>query len=513
MIKLEPDPAASVNAQKIINSSAIQILSYGAQSAIILLLTPYMINKLGDYYYGLWILISTIVSYFALSEFGLTSAVQNHLSICLGRKDDDGYRRVFSNSLVLYTSISALVIMLAGAGAGIIEIFKHHFIDPQLVSSVLLLLALNLALSFLFYPYASVLTSHLRLDITASIAIFQLLLNAVLTILVLRMGLGLMMLALASLGAGLAANLMTFITARKMVSSLGFRRADINKPTLESLFKYSGKTFLIQAGDILRFKVDEITTGAFISVHQVTHYSLANKLATASNGLSSTLLRVLNPLFAQYVGRQDPQRLRASFLLSLKVTVAISALVYATLLILGKPFILLWLGPDYLDSYLPLVLLGGSFLVARSQSPVISLLYATDKHHRFAYLNLAEGAGNLGLTLIFVIGYNLGINGVALGTLVAVLLTKLLVQPFLVLKLVNIRAIDYYGLLLRSFASAGILYGLLYLAGQGFLLAAYAQLVIGLTLLLCLFMLHTLILLDRQERGLAFAVLRERLGR
>ncbi|MFQ5613088.1 MAG: lipopolysaccharide biosynthesis protein [Anaerolineae bacterium] len=513
MIEIEPDGIASGNARKIIGASALQILSYGAQSLVILFLTPYMINRLGDYQYGLWILLSTIVGYFALSEFGLSSAVQNHLSICLGRGDDGGFRRVFSNSLLLYALISLAVLGVAGVGLGIVQLLKHRFADPPLLSGVLLLLALNLSLSFVFYPYTSVLISHLRLDLTAGIAVVQLLLNAGLTVVVLQRGFGLVMLALASLGAGLAANVLIFTTARRTVPDLNFRRAHINRRTLRSLSRYSGKTFLVQAGDILRFKIDEITTGALISVNQVTHYNLANRLVTASNGLSSTLLRILNPLFAQYVGMQNPQKLRASFLLSFKLTAALSALIFAALVILGRPFIRLWLGPGYLDAYLPLVLLGGSYLVARSQSPSISLFYATDQHHQFAYLNFFEGIGNLALTLIFVVGYQLGITGVALGTLVSVLVTKLFLQPLLVLRLVDVSLVDYYGLLLRSFASAGLLYGLLYLGGRNFELTTYVQFGLVLTLLLGLFMMHTLLLLDNRERGLALAALRQNLWR
>ena len=56
------------------------------------------------------------------------------------------------------------------------------------------------------------------------------------------------------------------------------------------------------------------------------------------------------------------------------------------------------------------------------QNPSISLLYATFKHRFYTYMNCAEGAINLVISLL--LARPLGILGVALGTLIGAFIVR-----------------------------------------------------------------------------------------
>ncbi|MEW5804780.1 MAG: oligosaccharide flippase family protein [bacterium] len=502
-----------MNSKKVINSSAIQILSFIIGTVVTFFLMPFVIHRLGDYSYGLWVLINTITSYFAFSEFGMSSGVQHYLSIWLGKNDPDSCKRIFSNSLFLYFLISIINLVLVGISLVVILLLKERLSESYLVAVVMAILGLNLSISFIFHPYTSALAAHIRFDITAWIGILRTLLNAALTVIVLRKGFGLIMLALISLLVGLLSNILTLIMASRTNSNLKFDRKEVNKKDLKSLFKYSGKTFLAQLADILRFRVDEVVTGSFISVSMVTNYSIAQKLVQLPNSLFSRLIGILNPLFTQYVGRQDLKKLDKSFLFSFKIAAIIASFIYACSLILGKTFISLWVGPNYQNAFIPLVILGGAHFIGMAQSPCIEIFYATNKHQYFAYQSIFEGVVNLGLSILFVTKFGMGINGVALGTLIPILFTKLFIQPFLITSLIDLKVKDFYFLLLYIVTSGGMTYGLFYLLYRNFNINSYLYLLFNLILLLCLFLAHAAVVLEGDERELVMQYVRQYVNR
>ena len=44
------------------------------------LLTPVLIHSLGDYHYGMWILVASIVDYYGLADLGIRFTLQRHVA-------------------------------------------------------------------------------------------------------------------------------------------------------------------------------------------------------------------------------------------------------------------------------------------------------------------------------------------------------------------------------------------------------------------------------------------------
>src|SRR5262245_14548144 len=162
-----------MNARKVLNSSILQSLSLLSGVVITFLLTPFMIKALGDHYYGIWVLTFTITSYFALSDLGMITAVQNHLAISLGRDDLNEFRRIFANAHFLYLLICLGMLVLVALASVIVFSMQSRFSEAALMAKMVVITGVTSAVSFFFYPYASVLTSHIRFDVTATVAMAQ----------------------------------------------------------------------------------------------------------------------------------------------------------------------------------------------------------------------------------------------------------------------------------------------------------------------------------------------------
>ncbi|HOC93763.1 MAG TPA: oligosaccharide flippase family protein [bacterium] len=491
-----------MGSKNLIFSSIVQIVGYAVGLIATFVLMPYMIGKLGDYYYGLWVVIITITGYFALSEFGVSSAVQNKLSTCLGENDADGFNRIFSNGYFLYIIISLIIVCLITISALIVLILRERFLEPYLVIHVLCITGLNMAIVFLFNPYLSILKSHIRFDIVGWIVIFQTIMNSAMTIIVLSIGCGLEMVAFIHLLVGIASNLLVYFAAKKISPRIRFRKEHVNQKDLAMLLSYSGKTFMSQIGDIMKMKVDEVVTGAFISMSQVTHYAVASRMNRTANGLSMRVLGILTPVFARYIGLKDQSGLKRMFRLSVKISGAYSSFLFAIFIIIGAPFIHLWLGNDYMDAYYPLILLATAFFISGSQAPAVAVLYAMNEHHYYAYMNMFEGLTNLALSLLFVIAFGMGINGVALGTLIPVLFTKLVAQPLIVTKLLNINRSAYYAILAGNLVTGALIYSFAYFVLLSVSSGTWHMLIVKGIILFIALLIHFVIMLSGSEREL-----------
>ena len=469
----------------IVRSSIVQGIFTLISIGISFVLTPLLIRGLGDHRYGLWVLIGTVTSYLGLSDAGMAAALQNHLAIALGKGDAEEYRRVFSSGVVVYLVLALLMAALLSLTVVTLWMTHHAFGQPQVLLWSGVCCGLHVVITLFVSPYASVLVSQLRMDRTAWIAIGQSVVTAVLMLLSVQWHAGVVGLSAATLAGGLMAAIATWHAARGLAPQLRFDRSAVSDGHVRGILRYSGKKLIAQMADILRFRVDELVTGVCISLGQVTHYSVAFRLAMFPNDLQGRLMSVLNPVFARYIGQDDSKRLQRRYWLSLKVSMVLATGGFAAMVLLGHDVIRLWVGSQYEDAYVPLVLLSAALWVALCQTPSVNLFYATNTHQQFAYVSLREGVANLLLSLVFVLRFKMGIVGVALGTLAPMVVTKLLIQPSLALRLVRIPVSRFYLLMAQMMLPLGLSCTLIAVAAHVWLKSGLAKVLI-VSLLLCL---------------------------
>jgi O-antigen/teichoic acid export membrane protein len=170
-------------------------------------------------------------------------------------------------------------------------------------------------------------------------------------------------------------------------------------------------------------------------------------------------------------------------------------------LVVGNTLISLWMGPKYAGAcYGILVILTCAATVNISQFTSTQILQGIARHGYTAYVTIFEAAANLALSIILVRKY--GIIGVAVGTLVPMLCTNLVIIPWY--------ACRATGLSMRRFFKQGVLvpcipacfFGvLLYAASSMIAIDRWMEFVTVLTVCLACYVLAAWHLcLSRQER-------------
>ena len=461
------------------------------------LLTPLMINTLGDYKYGIWVLVNIIVNYYGYTELGITSAIQRNLAVAIGAKNKDDFNKIFANGLFLNCIICVLVMIICLASVGVMHII--HFKEYKLVSALVFIMGMNLALTFPFRTFASIMSANIRFDILSGLAAFQLITNSIITAYLLLHGFGLVWLCLSSFVTTVLSNSACIFFARK-IADFKIKLNLVNRQTIKKLLSYSGKSFMVQLSDILRFKLDEIVTGTFISVSMVTVYSVANKLNTNANNFCLSFLGVLNPFFSKRVHiNNNEERIKMFFFIS-KIVMTMSFFVFSGFLLAGRPFIKIWLGENYLPAYLPLIILASGYFIAYIQSAGVNYMFSTNTHQYFAYISIFEGVVNFIASVVFAIVFKMGIIGVALGTLVPLSVTKLVVQPLVMSKLLQIKPFEYYSFFIRNILIGLALYAIAGLVVLNLHIISYLQIFLVAGSLFVIALFHLYFMLNIAER-------------
>ena len=398
--------------------------------------------------YGFWSLAWSIIGYFGFLDFGIGAAVSRHIAGAIGAKDAKQCNRIISNALVLYSGIAGLIVIASLVTSNMANLFIKTPKEAEVFSKVILVLGLNFAFEFPIRVFGGVLTAQLRYDVMSVLKLLTLLIRTAGILFVLSFGYGLLALSIMTTFAAIPEKIAYIYFAKKSYPALQFSPTHISGDTVCKLFGYGVYALLIQFTDMLKFNMDSMVIAAFVGVAAVTHYAIATSLITYFMTLIGAVMGVLLPVFSRLEAENDITRMKKTFFLSTKISVCLSSFVGFGLIFWGGPFIERWMGPGYLDAYPCLAALVIGCTTGLWQAASQAILFGTSKHQFYAIANAGEAAANLVLSLILVRWF--GIMGVAIGTMIPMLLINLFVQPIYVCKVTGMPLKEYLNEVART---------------------------------------------------------------
>jgi O-antigen/teichoic acid export membrane protein len=367
------------------------------------LVAPFLIRYLGDTTYGLWIVIGSLTSYFGLLDLGLRGSVGRFIALYQARGDQEGVNRALNSALAV----------LAGTGTvatlGVLALWPVFFrlfeVPPELAGAVrlaLLLVGVNLGLSFLTNAFDATLWGFQRFDLLNLVDVPATLARVGLTIALVLCGGGLASLAVVTLAvtvcAGLAKAGLSFRESRGL--RIGPRW--VTRAGVREIFGYSVWSFLGSITRLARAQLMPVLIGSLLGVGLVTPYAIAARLVAAAALVLQASTGVLTPLATTLHARDDRGRQRGLFVLGGRCCFALSLFLLTALLLLGAPFIELWVGRHLLAAVPLLTVLALGELLPNSQSVTNGMIFAAARHHTLAYLNVAETVAVAALAVAFL---------------------------------------------------------------------------------------------------------------
>ena len=321
------------------------ILSYVAiiaNTLVQVLYTPFLVSRLGQSEYGLYSLVSSIIGYLTVLDFGFGNAIIVHTAKYRAMGETEKEKMLHGMFKMIYLVIG----VIAGIGGVILALCSSSIFggtmngyELEQMRIMLFILSFNLFISFAFSIYSSIVTASERFVFQKSLTIFATIAKPLLMIPILFMGYKSVALCLVITLVNivvLASNY--WFCKRKLQVSTKFMGFD--RKLFKIIFAYSFWIFLNQVVDKVNWSADQFILGAVSGTVAVSVYSAASTLNTLFINLSTAISGVMLPKMSKMVSKKaSSEELTDEFIKVGRIQYYIIFLMASGLIIFGKQFI------------------------------------------------------------------------------------------------------------------------------------------------------------------------------
>jgi O-antigen/teichoic acid export membrane protein len=427
---------------QIIKNVGSSWFALGVNILVGIFLSPFILHRLGDTAFGIWVLIFSVTGYYGIFDFGIRSSIIRYVSKFTATRDVDEVNRLINTAIFTYTAIGAASILVTLVGCLYVDRWFH--VGPGFQSAarwLLLLVGVSVALSFPLGVFGGMLEGLQKFDVLNWTNTVSSLLRVVLIVFFLNRGYGLLTAALITVGVPLvAAVIRGFVALWALPVTFSWKYVD--RDAFRHMANYSGVTFMIIVASRLRFKTDALVIGKFLGAAAITYFYAGSRLVDYAGEVVSSLAQIFVPMSSQSDAAGNMDRLRKIFVAGNRACAFTTLPMTAVFIILGKSIIEVWLGKKYVaQGYPVLLVLTIPYTVMLVQSASGRILFGMGKHGKMAVVTMIEGTANLLLSILLVRPF--GIIGDAIGTAIPLAGTFLLFMPFHLCSRLGIRVTTY----------------------------------------------------------------------
>ena len=386
---------------------------------------------------GTWLLFISVGSYIAFFDFGLSPTIAREIGFHLGTERHDNQHKIkliadlLATTNYLFRLLSIVVFLLAVLLGGYIV---HTTTSPEQYSQVAWAwfifstgAALNLWASSPFAAlYGLGYLGSERLIRSAS-----LLGGLALSIALLYAGFGIIGLAAAWATQGLLARLVAKQVLHQRYPELLTIHSKADLQLAKAILIPSLKWAVMGFGAILILQTDNIIIAAILGPAAIPNYEAVAKIAITAMSFALLLVTATSPQISKAYAEKD--RALVTTLLSQSVRLSVAAVVFLVAFIaaFGDSIITLWLGDG---RFVGFPILWTLLLMVLLEAHHVAMATATVATGNMAFTKPALMAGLLNLVISIILAQYLGLWGVALGTLIAQMLTNNWYAPYVTLK-------------------------------------------------------------------------------
>lgn len=463
-----------MNARTILRNVGSNSLGYVVNVAVGLFLSPLIIHSLNQAVAGVWTLVVSFVGYYGVLDVGIRSAVSHYVATYHARRDQAQVNRTLSTAMAMLAAVALLAALVTVAaafwlpdwyaryralshatGKNPLDVFR----DPATLRLVIVVMGLGFAVNLPMVIYGVVIYSAQHLVLQNAIGIGQQIVRAAATWFVLRAGYGIVGLALVVVGTTALGWIATIVGAHRVLPGLQIAPRHVTRSSARELLSYGGYNVLVNVGDtVLLYTSGFIIVGALGDETAVTYYSVpANQLIPYFMSIVQSVTWSFTPVFTGRWATGMIDEVRRLLDVGSRGVVVLASLIAGGLWFLGGDFVRIWQGPDFSSgehsawfgpSLTCLAILTGATLLRAAQNCGRQALFAMREVRYLGLLTLVEAVANVALSVALVSRF--GLPGVALGTLIPVLVTQGFILPRHLLRELDADAPRFAWSLLRA---------------------------------------------------------------
>jgi O-antigen/teichoic acid export membrane protein len=392
-----------------------------------LLYTPFMLRMLGQSEFGLYSLVSSIVAYLTILDFGFGNALIRYTARFQAQGKQAEQYELFGMFLIIYSGIG-LIAFVSGLCLyfNVDRLFGESMTVNELDKAriMMVLLILNLTVTFPLSIFGSIITAYENFIFQKLINLIRIIIYPCIMIPMLLMGYKAISMVVVITALNILSLLINFwYCFARLKVKVYFKKLNIN--LLKEIFGYSFLVFLGIIVDRIYWSTGQFILGIVAGTTAIAVFALAIQLNNYYMSFSTAISGVFLPRITSMITRNSPDKeVSDVFIRTGRIQFIIVGFILSGFVIFGKSFIDLWAGKEYESTYAITLILIIPFTVPLIQNLGISILQARNQLKFRSYLYVIVAILSLLISIPLAKVYQ-GI-GCAIGTSFAMILGNII---------------------------------------------------------------------------------------
>ena len=423
----------------------LSYLSIILSTVVQLVYTPLLIRMLGQSEYGLYSLVSSVIGYLTVLDLGFGNAIVVFTAKYRANKQYEKEKKLHGMFLVIFCIIGLIAGLL-----GLLLYFNIPLLFGKTMTDIelhkakimMLILSFNLAVTFPFSIYSSIITAYEKFTFQKVMSILNTLLKPVLMIPLLFLGYKSITMTVVITIVNIIVLLSNYFYCKKKLG-VNIKFMGFDKKLFKTIFSYSFFIFLGVIVDKVNWSLDQFVLGAVSGTIAVSLYSVASQINTLFVNLSCAMSGVLLPKMSKMIAKNvSNEEITNEFIKVGRIQYLIIFLMASGFTLFGKEFIMAWAGKDFATSYYIAVILILPLCVPLIQNLGISIMQAKNMHKFRSILLALIAIANIFISIPLAKTY--GGIGSAIGTSLSLIIGNIIILNIYYHKKVGINVIEFW---------------------------------------------------------------------
>ena len=407
---------------------AISYIALAVSAIGAFVVTPRILENLGDTQYGLLSFANSITAWLTIITSALAASYIKFAAKFKKENKDVGvvntaYLRIFAFSgLGMFAIIAAGVFVLLGLN---VQLPQYSAAENKLILYLVLISGINVALNVIFSVFNNFLTYKKQFIFIRLLALTISFLTFACNLIFSFVTKNVLSISIVAVCLTTISSVITIVFAfrkeRMTFAKVGYRESS---PLIRSIIAFSGFILLNAVVDRVNSELDKTLLGLMVNAEAVTDYTLSKYFNVYFITLSVSISSTYVPKIHELVTNDDKKSLSALFLKICRSQMLILFLVGGGFFAVGKEFMNLWLGAEKEHLYYYALVPISLDMFTLSVNSCIEIQRAMNKHkfRAFLYIGLALVNIAISILLIKILPNGYQIWGAFIGTAVSVVL-------------------------------------------------------------------------------------------
>ena len=365
--------------------------------------TPYLLRCLGQNEYGLYSIVSSVITYLTILDFGFGNAIIRYTSKLRSEGKTREQWELFGMFLIIY-SVIGLVAMCGGIGLyfNIDTLFDRTMSTNEIsqAQTMILLLTLNLAVTFPLSIFGAIISAYENFVFQRIISICRILLCTGVMIGLLAIGYKAIALVVVNTVFNILTLLINVIYCKYRLR-IKIHFAKFNWPFLKEICIYSFWIFLTAIMDKIYWGTGQFVLGAISGTVAVAIFSVAIMLQQMYMQFSTSIAGVLLPRLTSMVSSNRSDRdISDVFIKTGRLQCIVMSFVLSGFIVFGQSFINIWAGNEYHESFMITLIFFVALFIPLIQNTGIVIIQARNQMKFRSLLYLVISFASLGVQIL-----------------------------------------------------------------------------------------------------------------